>query len=252
MLCSNQDLSSFHTLSYLHSAPLSGLTGVGSGVLKTQKEIVMAHCVVGDQYYGLDGQLTEIKRQLRQPVGYPYDPEQLRIALQAIIEGRFQTTGGVTSWPIWKTIILGRNTSPSAYREALKANGYRIDGHADQILNKVKVSKTGVQIDLVVKTAAELGFKNDDRRDAIYARAIELGLELCPAEVGPALRLQYPYQPNGGWFLIAMRPVSLSGGDPWVFAIIHDGDGRWLGSRCDDPGGFWRADGHWVFAAPRK
>src|SRR3989338_2612496 len=50
----------------------------------------MAVIVAGDQYEGLDGQLSEIKRQLRQKGGYPYDPGQLKLALQAIIEGRFQ------------------------------------------------------------------------------------------------------------------------------------------------------------------
>lgn len=49
----------------------------------------MAVHVAGDSYYGLDGQLFEIKRQLRQPSGYPYDPEQLQHHLQAAIEGRF-------------------------------------------------------------------------------------------------------------------------------------------------------------------
>lgn len=46
--------------------------------------------VTGDQYFGLDGKLCEIKRQLRQKDGYPYDPALLDLALQAIIEGRFQ------------------------------------------------------------------------------------------------------------------------------------------------------------------
>ncbi|GEM_PF-2025190 len=49
----------------------------------------MAKHVTGDQYFELDGQLTEIKRQLRQQSGYPFDPEALRRHLQSAIEGRF-------------------------------------------------------------------------------------------------------------------------------------------------------------------
>jgi len=45
--------------------------------------------VAGDLYFDLDGQLSEIKRQLRQPNGYPFDPFQLKAHLQAAIEGRF-------------------------------------------------------------------------------------------------------------------------------------------------------------------
>lgn len=49
----------------------------------------MATQVAGEMYYELDGQLGEIKRQLRQPNGYPFSLEQLKIALQNAIEGKF-------------------------------------------------------------------------------------------------------------------------------------------------------------------
>ena len=50
----------------------------------------MANIIVeGDMYRELDGQLHEIKSQLRQPSGYPFDPDLLRANLQHIIEGRF-------------------------------------------------------------------------------------------------------------------------------------------------------------------
>jgi hypothetical protein len=49
----------------------------------------MATKVAGDQYYDLNGQLLEIMRQLRQPNGYKFDPEQLKDHLQLAIEGKF-------------------------------------------------------------------------------------------------------------------------------------------------------------------
>lgn len=49
----------------------------------------MANNVIGEMYEKIDGQLLEIKRQIRQKSGYPYDLEKLQVALQAIIEGRF-------------------------------------------------------------------------------------------------------------------------------------------------------------------
>lgn len=45
--------------------------------------------VAGELYESITGQLFEIGRQLRQKGGYPYDPEQLKRALQVAIEGRF-------------------------------------------------------------------------------------------------------------------------------------------------------------------
>jgi len=41
------------------------------------------------------------------------------------------------------------------------------------------------KIDLVVVSVAELGFPREASRAAIFARAEELGLQLCPPEVGP-------------------------------------------------------------------
>ena len=49
----------------------------------------MATKVAGELYYDLDGQLLEFKRQLRQPSGYPFDPEMLKRYLQNGVEGKF-------------------------------------------------------------------------------------------------------------------------------------------------------------------
>ncbi len=59
----------------------------------------MAKVVTGEQYVGIDGKLHEIKRQLRQPNGYPYDPERLNHALQAIVEGRFAVDLAKSEFP---------------------------------------------------------------------------------------------------------------------------------------------------------
>jgi len=49
----------------------------------------MAHArVAGDLYVDIEGQILEIKRQLRQKEGYPYNPMQLVEHLQAAIEGK--------------------------------------------------------------------------------------------------------------------------------------------------------------------
>ena len=54
-----------------------------------QGGIVMAEIVTGELYEKLDAKLFEIKRQIRQKGGYPYDPEALDKALQKVVEGRF-------------------------------------------------------------------------------------------------------------------------------------------------------------------
>lgn len=59
----------------------------------------MATIVAGDMYEKLDGQLFEIKRQIRQPSGYPYNPEQLSRYLQEAIEGKFQNEVTLATLP---------------------------------------------------------------------------------------------------------------------------------------------------------
>lgn len=50
----------------------------------------MANTIVaGELYESITGQLFELGRQLRQPNGYPFNPFQLKLHLQAAIEGRF-------------------------------------------------------------------------------------------------------------------------------------------------------------------
>lgn len=60
----------------------------------------MAKKVEGEKYYQIDGQLLEIKRQLRQENGYPFDEDELKKHLQDAIEGRFKYVGDPKSIPI--------------------------------------------------------------------------------------------------------------------------------------------------------
>lgn len=108
-------------------------------------------------------------------------------------------------------------------------------------------------VDLVRVTVAELGFKKGARRDQIYGRAKELGLEFCSPEVGPQLRLQYQDQPNGDWILIGMEPITASDGCPNVFSVERwDSSELWLSDCWDYPGPVWCPALQWVFVRPRK
>lgn len=74
-----------------------------------------------------------------------------------------------------------------------------------------EISKIPERINLIRVSIESLGFKSPPVNiDEIYYKAEKLGLELCPAEVGPYLRLQYQNQPNDEILVIGMKPVSIT------------------------------------------
>jgi len=161
----------------------------------------------------------------------------------------------VPEFPIWKTIKLGTGLKVAEdFRHALSDGGFRLSDWANGILGKPAFTAAAeeTEVDLIKVTVAELGFKKGARRDQIYERAKELGLELCSPEVGPQLRLQYHDQPNGEWILVAMEPIIGSDGGPDVFYVERLDSGLWLDSNWSNPDDFWNADNQWVFCLPCK
>jgi hypothetical protein len=152
--------------------------------------------------------------------------------------------------PTFRTIKLGTGLKTADdFRDALKKDGYRIGDWANDIIGKpaFTASETETEVDLVVLTVAELGFKDGATRKDIYDRALERGLELCPSEVGPQLRLQYKDQPKGEWLVIAMEPITDSGGRLGVFYVGYDSVVRWLFALYGRPDRVWDADNRFVF-----
>jgi hypothetical protein len=76
-------------------------------------------------------------------------------------------------------------------------------------------------VELVLLSAADLGFKSQSSLADVYKRARKVGLELCPAEVGPQLRLDYRNQPRGEALHIAMQPLATYSGEPTILALAN-------------------------------
>jgi len=153
--------------------------------------------------------------------------------------------------PVWKTITLGTYRDVNVLREdldslhcgrAASAAGGRhhpefvpgtptprqcvLGESAAEIIGRpaFALNKEKSDVDLVVLSAPELGF--DGERVAVadlYARARQLGLELCAAEVGPQLRLQYLDQPLGEFLRIAMEPVATYEGELVDLTVANGG-----------------------------
>jgi hypothetical protein len=156
---------------------------------------------------------------------------------------------------VFKTIKLGTGLKTAdGFRKAVKDKGMRIGDYANDILGKpaFTVAKGETEVDLVVISVAELGFKDGAKREDIYVRAKELGLELCPSEVGPQLRMQYVDQPKDEWLVIGMEPIADSDGDLKLFYVKHGDDDLWLSSHYHNPHYFWSGSYRFVFVLPRK
>jgi hypothetical protein len=160
-------------------------------------------------------------------------------------------------FPVWKTIELGNYASTQDLSKGIINRGFGIDSinFADYMLEQVVVSPLKEKIDLVQIAVSELGFKYDHygfTREKIYARALELGLGLVPAEVGPQLRLQYVDQPKGKneWMLMAMEPIPTPGWPPVrIFGIANGGViGPYLHGHGGELYDRWRWHIRWVFA----
>jgi hypothetical protein len=147
-----------------------------------------------------------------------------------------------------KTIETDPNIKSSKEAEkALSAKGIKIYDRAKEILQKTPFSKELIKYDLVSFSVESLGFPKGATTAEIYQKAQELGLELCPAEVGPLLRLNYLDQPNNDYLAVAMKAIETSDGDPLVFIVDRHGSELWLFTSWVRPDFRWVGGFRFVF-----
>jgi hypothetical protein len=130
--------------------------------------------------------------------------------------------------PVWKTVVVGRPRGVDAIRNALDSARIAVGDSADEILGRPAFTFAiePRELNLVLVSVAALGFgRNGAALGDIHARALRLGLELCPEEVGPQLRLQYRNQPVGEFLHIAMKPLHTYHGMPTDFSLANSGAG---------------------------
>ena len=105
-------------------------------------------------------------------------------------------------------------------------------------------SNTTETAHLIRLTVKDMGFPNGATTDQIYEMADKLGLDLCPAETGPALRLSTDIK---DWTVIGMKQISDADGYPRVFSLDGDGDRLYLDADGAEPEKSWLGDFRFVF-----
>lgn len=142
---------------------------------------------------------------------------------------------------------IGGKTKEELEKE-LKQKNITVGTYAQQLLDSpdFTTSKNVEDIDLVRLTVEGLGFSNGATTDEIYKKAEEFGLELCPPEVGPQLRLSY----SGDEYLrIAMKQITDRDGSPSVFSLSRGGAELFLDADGAKPSFRWSAGFMFVFRA---
>lgn len=134
--------------------------------------------------------------------------------------------------------------SLQAATQALKDKNMYLSNFGKDILAKTEFSQTVEKYELVRFTVGQLGFPKGATTDEIYTKAEELGLELCPAEVGPQLRLQ---NTSKEWMLIAMKQITGRHGFPRVFGLDRYGDQPRLHASYAKSDERWRSHCEFIF-----
>lgn len=159
-----------------------------------------------------------------------------------------------TSFPEGKIrkseLEIGGKTAQELENELKEKNIY-ISRYAQDMLHSSDfvTSKNPEQIDTVRLKVSDLGFPDGATTDQIYARAAELGLELCPAEVGPHQRLKDTDQELYKYYWIAMKQITGRDGDPLVFYLYRRDDGLELDGYIAQSDDRWHDDDVLMFCS---
>lgn len=136
------------------------------------------------------------------------------------------------------TLQIGGVTKDELVRRLTDGGNY-VSNWARDLAGRITTLLKPRKIKLGWITVRDLGFTEMPTTPELLARIKEVG-DLCPAEVGPHLRLADADQPRGTWYWVAMEPITDSGGYPGVFFVERNVVGeRWLFADCAKPDGRW-------------
>jgi hypothetical protein len=149
---------------------------------------------------------------------------------------------------IVRTIPVG-GLAKRELMDELRRNSVQWNAYAERLFadDRFTTSEASTLLTTVEVTVGDLGFPKGTTTEPLFQRARDLGLELCPLELGPCLRLQYLDQPEGFWITIASQKISPEDGYPNGFYLRRREDGLWLRGYWASPDHIWEAGEHFVF-----
>lgn len=167
---------------------------------------------------------------------------------------------------ITRTVGVGGLTK-SQLIQKLKQYSILMNESAERLFadDKFSTSETKYILQTVELTVGDLGFPDGASMGEILKRATELGLELCPLELGPHLRLAYLDQPEGylgnplkqhqapsGSITIGSEILTEDHDFPKGFYLRRINGVLWLRGYRADHLHVWNPDDHFVFCQAKE
>ncbi|MGF7048255.1 hypothetical protein J2T13_002762 [Paenibacillus sp. DS2015] len=167
---------------------------------------------------------------------------------------------------ITRTVEVGGLTK-SEILQKFQQYSILINEYGERLLaaDKFTISDTKYSLQTVELTVGNLGFPDGATTIQIFERASNLGLGLCPLELGPHLRLEYLDQPEGysgnrlqrqqapsGSITIASKSLSEDDAFPKGFYLRRINEVLWLRGYCADHLHVWNHDDHFIFCQTKR
>ncbi|WP_025115666.1 hypothetical protein [Lysinibacillus fusiformis] len=160
--------------------------------------------------------------------------------------------GGLTKWQLI---------------QKLQEHSISMNPYGEQLLSddKFTTSETKYSLNIVELAVRNLGFPDGATMPQLIKQANKLGLELCPLEVGPYLRLEYLDQAEGGSGNSLQQSQAPSGSITIASELVSDDDDfpkgfylrkidgvLWLRGYLADDLHIWSSDDQFIFSKTEK
>jgi hypothetical protein len=162
---------------------------------------------------------------------------------------------------VTRTVEVGGLTKQELIQK-LEQSSVLMNEYGDMLLadEKFTTSDTKYRLETVELSVEDLGFPDGATTSQIFKKAYELGLELCPLELGPHLRMQYLDQPEGDSGNPSQRNQAPSGSITIASEILTENDDfpkgfylrrmngvLWLRGYIADHLHVWNPNDHFIF-----
>lgn len=164
--------------------------------------------------------------------------------------------------PVITKIIEVGGLSKAELIQKLQQSSISLNQYGEKLLfdDRFTTTEATYSVEIVELSVRDLGFPNGATLPEIYKQANELGLQLCPPELGPYLRLAYVDQVEGNSGNLSQKNEAPSGSVTIASEIISDEESfpkgfyvrkvdgvLWLRGYVADNLHVWNPDNRFIF-----